>query len=106
MNFTQKTIDKAKITWPILVKAAKERQTITYKELAKIYGYNGVTAVRYPLHAIQQFCKSNNLPPITILVVNRFGKRGVGFDVHELNRIEEGLEQVYLYDWSKIPEPF
>jgi len=49
----------------------------------------------------------NNLPPLTILVVNDKTKLpGLGFIATDRDKIEEATKKVYEYDWSKIKNPF
>jgi len=56
--------------WQILIGLAHNRQTITYKILSKLPGYKGVEVFTQLLDPIMRYCKQNQLPPLTRLVVN------------------------------------
>ena len=56
--------------WQILIGLAHNRQTITYKILSKLLDYKGAGVFAQLLDTIMRYCKQNQLPPLTILVVN------------------------------------
>lgn len=98
-------IERAFRAWPILVKIAAERRTITYKELGAALGVHH-RPIRYVLDVIQNYCLEIDLPPLTILVVNSSGKPGAGFVAYDLSLLELGLETVWNYDWDSHENPF
>ncbi len=69
-------------------------------------------AVRRPLPAsslgvIQDWCLEEKKPPLTILVVNQGRHQsGQGFMAWDVANLEEGYEQVYVFPWSELPNPF
>ncbi|MGY2226987.1 hypothetical protein ACW9IK_30190 [Pseudomonas gingeri] len=90
--------------WQILVSKAHNRQTMTYLELAGLLGYAGSGTLGRQLGHIMFFCDQNDLPPLTVLVVNtETGLPGSGFknesEIHELR------EKVYAYDWFNLIPP-
>jgi len=93
----------AGILWPVLVKAAKNKETLEYGEdIAPILGYDPKTQaqpVRYALGPIQDFCVEHKLPRLTTLVVDREGDHGSGF-------LGGSLDDVYEFDWGYIGNPF
>lgn len=98
-------VDRAFHAWPVLIDVAKRRKTISYSELGAAIGVHH-RAIRYVLGVIQNFCLEENLPPLTILIVNGSGKPGTGFIAYNLRNFEEGLEKVWSFDWKSIENPF
>lgn len=86
--------------WPILCSAAKRKQPMFYGELGKELRIHH-RPVRLVLDRIQSHCLSAELPPLTILVVDKSkGKPGTGFVAHG------SREDVYGYDWDSVRNPF
>ena len=98
-------VERASRAWPILIKRAISRATITYGELGAALGVHH-RAVRYLLGVIQDYCLEVELPPLTILIVNASGRPGTGFIAFDLENFEEGLEKVYGFDWGSLENPF
>jgi putative restriction endonuclease len=98
-------IERAYRAWPILTGCAEQRRTITYGELGASLGIHH-RAVRYVLGWLQSYCMEEYLPPITILVVNSTGKPGSGFIAYDIDRMDEGQEEVFSFNWSEIANPF
>lgn len=96
---------RASRAWPILVALARNRETITYGEIADSLGIHH-RPVRYVLSEIQDYCLEEKLPPLTILVANQRGSVGSGFIAWDVDDIATGLERVYSYPWDTIPNPF
>jgi len=92
--------------WTILTNCAKENSTITYGEIAKQLNIHH-RAVRFILGVIQSFCMENELPPLTILVLNKnSGLPGDGFIAYDIENSQDGINKVYAYDWTAISNPF
>jgi putative restriction endonuclease len=92
--------------WPILVKAAGQKTTLSYKELGDAIGHHH-RSVRYVLGVIQQYCIDAELPPLTGLVVKQHERvPGSGFIAWDLDDLEAGLGRVYAKNWLAIPNPF
>ncbi len=98
-------VERASRAWPILTGRAARRSTITYGELGQALGVHH-RALRYVLGVIQDYCLEENLPPLTILIVNASGRPGSGFIAFDLDKFEEGLEEVYNFDWGRLENPF
>ena len=90
--------------WQILVGHAMRRQTLTYQDLAHLLGHNQPKVLYRQLGAIYFYCKQNDLPLLTGLVVNKAtGEPGSGFEPDaERGRLRE---RVYNYNWYGIVPP-
>jgi putative restriction endonuclease len=90
--------------WQILIGKAHNRQTITYGELADLLGYQGAGVMAQLLAPIMCYCIQNDLPPLTILVVNSVtGSPGEGLILRGDENSER--EKVFTYDWYNIYPP-
>ncbi len=98
-------LERAFRAWPILIEVARHRNTITYGELGAKLGIHH-RAVRYVLGILQDYCLEENLPPLTILIVNGSGKPGTGFIAYDLSRFEKGLAVVWDWNWEAQENPF
>ena len=63
-------------------------------------------AVGFALDPIHRYCVRENLPPLSILVVNGTGLPGKGFTAWEPERFGEGRELVFNYPWASRSNPF
>ena len=90
--------------WQILIGLAHNRQTITYKQLSALLHYRGAGVFAQLLDPIMMYCKKNDLPPLTVLVVNEAtGMPGTGLcTIQDLN---EDREKVFRHDWYGIYPP-
>jgi putative restriction endonuclease len=98
-------LERSNRAWEILATCAKAKRTITYGDIAKILGMHH-RPVRFVLAPIQDYCLERHLPPLTILVINQSGRPGHGFFAWDADRFDEGLEEVYSYQWQKETNPF
>ncbi len=98
-------VERAFRAWPILIERAKQERTITYKELGSEIDIHHRT-IRYVLGVIQNYCLEEKIPPLTILIVNASGKPGDGFIAYDLKNFDEGLKEVYDFDWTEHENPF
>ena len=57
--------------WQILIAKASNRQTLTYGMLAQLLGFKGADVLAPILGHIMFYCQQNNLPPLTVIVVNQ-----------------------------------
>lgn len=88
--------------WLILIGKARNRQTITYGELADMIGYGGATPIGDRLDPIYRYCEVNKLPPLTVIVVNKStGEPGSGMG--EFSYAQQ--EAVFQYDCYSIFPP-
>lgn len=97
--------ERAQKAWVKLVELAKSHKFCSYKELGDYIGIHH-RPVRYPLELIQEYCMFNNLPPLTILVINNSGKPGQGFIAANENEYTEKQNEVFAFNWDKIENPF
>lgn len=90
--------------WQILISAAMNRQTHTYTSLSILmYKKPAQGVLSSILGHIAFYCNQNDLPPLTVLVVNESGLPGSDIPVSEdLNSLREA---VYKYDWYDLYPP-
>src|SRR5690606_14586620 len=69
--------ERAAQVWPVLVLAARNRQTLTYDLLGRLIGVPR-QGLAHTLGHIMYWCKQNGYPPLTVLVVNQSGRPGEG----------------------------
>lgn len=98
-------VERAARAWPILVERARQRTLITYGDLGALIGVHP-RALRYVLGVLQDYCMAEQLPPITILVVNKAGMLGDGFIAFDRDDLGSGRQQVYAKDWAALENPF
>ncbi len=101
--------DPSKEVWEILVRAAAERRTLTYGQLADRLG--GAAAKQIPrnmkllLNPIAHYCDQHGLPRLSDLVVNQRTQRpsydpGPGYD------FAAAREAIFAFDWrGRQPHP-
>lgn len=97
--------ERAFRTWDILVAASERREILRYKELGERLGIHH-RALYWPLDLIHQYCIRENLPPLTILVVNATGLPGKGFTAWDLGHFDEGCKEVFEHPWEREDNPF
>lgn len=90
--------------WQILISKAHNRQIITYGILADLLGLGGAIILAQPLSIIMYFCSQNDLPPLTVLVVNaKTGLPGEGLKIDgDLSAVRE---DVFNYNWYGLLSP-
>lgn len=106
-KFSQEATHPARAlqAWQILIAAAMNRQTHTYKSLSTLmYGNPAQGVIARVLGHIALYCHQNDLPLLTVLVVNeKTGLPGEGIptsgDLHSLR------ELVFRTDWYSIYPP-
>lgn len=94
--------ERALQVWQVLLSLAHNRQTVTYESLAEIIRMGNISiGLTQPLTMLMNYCKENNLPPLTILVVQKnTGIPGPGLTtIEELNK---DRETVFNYEWYKL----
>ena len=88
----------------ILIGAARNRQILTYNVLAELLQFKGAGVFAGILGHIMFWCKDENLPALTSLVVNQdTGLPGDGLITPENANRER--EKVYQFDWYSIVPP-
>lgn len=99
-------IHKAGLAWPILARTAKDKDTITYKELGGEIGEHHRN-VRWVLGVIQQYCLDAGHPPLTGIVLSKTQKKpGAGFIAWDIDDLNTALALVYARNWSTMINPF
>ena len=105
-NPSSKHPDRAVQAWQILVGAAMNRQTLTYKLLAQMMYQRAASGVLDKvLGHIAFYCIDNKLPPLTSIVVSLGkGMPGAEIPINLADRDKE-RERVYAEDWYNIVPP-
>lgn len=89
---------RAMQVWQILIAAAHERRTLTYGDVADLLGFEGAGVLAQILGLIMTYCKNEQLPPLTVLVVRQeTGLPGEGLTTVE--DLPRDREAVYRYAW-------
>ena len=92
--------------WDILVRLARDKEAITYSDLADKIGV-GKQETDDPLELILTHCMGNKIPRLTVLVVYKTGPQkgrpGGGYTVNK--SVPEDSYAVYMHDWTKEPKP-
>jgi hypothetical protein len=98
--------ERALQIWPILVGAARNRQTLTYEMVSELVGMGrgggGARLVSPWLAKLMDYCKRKGLPAITVLVVNK----GTGRPGDGLTGVEDPdkeREDVFNHPWFQGP---
>lgn len=100
-----KSSERALQMWQILISAAHNRQTLTYGQMSELVDLGpastGGVVVSQHLGLLLYYCKLNNLPPITVLVVNKnTGRPGEGLTT--LEELNQDRERVFNHEWFKL----
>ncbi|WP_197498805.1 hypothetical protein [Halodesulfovibrio spirochaetisodalis] len=86
--------------WSILICAAKDRKTYTYGGVADILGFEGAGVMGGMLGPIMRYCDENDLPPLTVLVVNQeTGLPSSGLITVTKKNMHQRREEVFNFDW-------
>ena len=95
--------ERAVQVWQVLIGAAHERRTLTYRLLADRIGL-GANLLAQPLGLVARYCAAKQWPPLTVLVVQSGdGRPGAGF-VWATDP-DGAREAVYEHDWFKLRPP-
>lgn len=90
--------------WSLLVCAARDRRTYTYAELASALGMGGAGVMAQFLGPVMYYCREQQLPPLTVLVVNQdTGLPGSGLTTLESVNLDR--ERVFARDWFQMEPP-
>jgi len=95
---------RAQQVYAILIGLAYNRQTVTYGGLGDMVGFDGGGVFAGILGEVMYWCASNELPALTVLVVNAAsGLPGEGLTTPEDLHAER--EAVFNYDWFDLVQP-
>lgn len=98
---TMTRAERAMQVWQVLISAAQNRQTLTYKMLANHLEFEGAGVFAHILGRVMVFCETNDLPPLTCLVVNQTtGLPGAGLTTIE--DLPKDRESVYNHNWFSM----
>lgn len=105
-NPKSKHPDRALQAWQILVGAAMNRQTLTYKGLSELmFRKSAAGVLDKTLGHIAFYCIDKKLPPLTAIVVGK-GRGTPGRDIPiDPGTINSERERVYSLDWYDIHPP-
>jgi len=101
----RKSAIRALQAWQYLIAKAVNRQIVRYDELRKLMGYSDNRPLNHILGCIMYYCQQNDLPPLTLIVVNQKGIPGEGFTAEELKNYHETRERVFNFPWYEIVPP-
>ena len=92
--------------WQILVGMASNRQTATYEGLSVLmYQKKAAGVLDRILGHIAYYCRDNDLPPLTSLVVGKHrGTPGQDIPLSE-EYFDSSREETYEFDWYNIYPP-
>ena len=99
-NSTRPT--RAQQAWFILIGCARNRQTLTYSMLGESMNFGSPHALGPILDYLWRYCRINELPPLTILVVNKnTGTPSSGMGEFTADQ----QEAVFGFDWYGVIPP-
>lgn len=97
--------ERASQIWAVLAWAAKSRQTLTYGQVAKLIGAP-TAGLGQLLEPIQSYCLVHDLPPLTLLVVQReTGLPGSGFTGASAPEFARKQAETFAEDWLTHGNP-
>jgi hypothetical protein len=97
--------ERAAQIWAVLALAARNRQILTYEMVGRLIGVPA-RGLGHLLEPIQSYCLVQNLPPLTILVVQEgTGLPGAGFTASSAAELAKHQLQVFNFDWLKHDAP-
>ena len=101
---SRKRSERALQVWQILIPAANNRQTLTYKMVANYLEFRGAGILSQILGRIMHYCERENLPPLTCIVVNQeTGEPGNGLTT--IDNLMKDRENVYNLNWFALMPP-
>src|SRR3546814_16329686 len=97
--------ERASQIWAVLAWAAKNRQSLTYTQVSALIGVPRA-GLGQLLEPIQSYCIINNLPPLTVLVVQQeSGLPGSGFTGASAGDLAKAQMSVFSQDWLAHGNP-
>jgi len=100
------TNKNAHAAWNALVEVAQNpnRKPITYRDLGRKIGMHH-RVLRWPLHAIQDHCLEQGLPPLTTLVVRELDFQP-GERSYAVPNSQAAVQRVFTHEWRNEKNPF
>ncbi|MPY68057.1 hypothetical protein F8S09_15480 [Deinococcus sp. SDU3-2] len=97
--------ERASQAWAVLAWAARHRQTLTYQHLGQATGMHPA-GIGMILDPIQDYCRDRNLPPLTVLVVQKdTGLPSSGFTAAQAVQTASDQAKVFSFDWLSYGNP-
>src|ERR1700730_11727065 len=92
--------------YPVLIGCARDRQTVTYDDVAHRIKRVGPNLLAKPLALITRWCQRHSLPALASLVVEQAtGLPAPGFAAVSRDEIPREQERVWAFDWYAIFPP-
>ena len=101
----RKSAVRALQAWQYLIGKAAARQIVRYDELRIMMEYPTNNPLTQILECIAKYCQQNELPPLTLLVVNKFGVPGDGFLTEDQANYHQRREDVFNFQWFRVVPP-
>lgn len=96
--------ERALQAWIILAGYAHRHETLTYTQLCDLMDYGNPRRLGNILGRVMYFCQAADLPPLTILVVNKkTGRPGVGLALYKDRDVLR--QRVFNYRWFMMVPP-
>lgn len=100
-----KSAVRALQAWQYLIAKAVNRQIVQYEELRILMEYPTCNPLTPALGCIMFYCEQNDLPPLTIIVVNKSGVPGEGFTAEQIEDYHRRREDVFNFPWFELMPP-
>jgi len=91
--------------WQYLIGKASHRQTVRYEELRQLMDYPTSNPLASALGCVMFYCEQHELPPLTLIVVNKSGIPGAGFITEQPEDYHRRREAVFNFPWLKLMPP-
>ena len=101
----RKSAIRALQAWQYVIGKAAARQIVRYEELRVLMEYPDSRPLGVILECIADYCQQNQLPPLTLLIVNESGVPGGGFAAEEQANYHTAREKVFNFPWFRIVPP-
>jgi hypothetical protein len=102
----RKYLAKAKVAWDILVTYAPKGTTDSYESFGNKIGVGKYQVGSYVLYRIREYCIEHNLPLLNCLIIRADGRLGEKWTKDQEHDFAQKLEEVRVFDWSKVKNPF
>ena len=93
---------RAQQFWPVLVFAAREQKLLSYLTLLQLTGFPETSRVLYYIHC---YCKQNDLPSLTDIVIDPATGRPGDECPRDLRVLSAQQSRVFLFEWLNHPAP-
>jgi putative restriction endonuclease len=101
----EKSAVRALQAWQYLIGKAVNRQIVQYEELRILMEYPTSNPLTPILGCIMNYCEQHDLPPLTLIVVNKSGIPGEGFTAEKNEDYHQRREDVFNFSWFKLVPP-